>query len=199
MFPTYICTKQVGMKIFLNALLELAPFLIIAFVLIYLFHETLRFIKSRDERTHLMHGQQANGENRKSKSNETVIQLELQAAERFALYLERIAPDKLVMRLHQNGMSARILQTEMLKAIREEFDHNLSQQIYVSEGAWKLIKNAKDEMVKFISAVGDSMEAKATGIDLSREMFQKASRVDRLPGDIALEYLRKETRKLFVA
>lgn len=187
------------MKIFLNALLELAPFLIIAFVLIYLFHETLRFIKSRDERTHLMHGQQANGENRKSKSNETVIQLELQAAERFALYLERIAPDKLVMRLHQNGMSARILQTEMLKAIREEFDHNLSQQIYVSEGAWKLIKNAKDEMVKFISAVGDSMEAKATGIDLSREMFQKASRVDRLPGDIALEYLRKETRKLFVA
>ena len=183
------------MDALLNALLKLAPVLIIAFVLIYLFHETLRFIKTRDERRILMDRNRSQDTVTQKKQSETVIQLELQAAERFALYLERIAPDKIVMRLHQNGMSARMLQTEMLRAIREEFDHNLSQQIYISEGAWKLIKNAKDEMVTFISAVGDSMKADSTGIDLSRKLFEKASRVEKLPHEVALEYLRKETRR----
>lgn len=184
------------MHTFLIVLLDLAPFLIIAFVLIYLFHETLRFIKSRDEKMHVM---QANSD-RKAESaavhqSESIVQLELQAAERFALFLERIAPDKLVMRLHQNGMSAKILQVEMLRTIREEFDHNLSQQIYISEGAWELIKNAKEEMVKFISAIGDTMGAKSTGLDLSRKIFESASRVEKLPSEIALQYLRKETRR----
>lgn len=184
------------MHTFLMVLLDLAPYLIIAFVLIYIFQETLRFIKNRDEKLLVI---QSN-HNRKSESSpvqqrESIIQLELQAAERFALFLERISPDKLVMRLHQNGMSAKILQSEMLRSIREEFDHNLSQQIYISEGAWELIKNAKEEMVKFISAIGDTMGPKSTGLDLSRKIFESASRVEKLPSEIALQYLRKEARR----
>lgn len=182
------------MDTFISILLDLAPFLIIAFVLIYIFHETLRFIKSRDKQMELSK-RQPTREKASPQQSDAVVQLELQAAERFALYLERIAPDKLVMRLHQNGMSAQILQSEMLRAIREEFDHNLSQQIYISEGAWELIKNAKEEMVKFVSAIGESMEPKSTGIDLSRKIFESASRVEKLPGEIALQYLRKETRR----
>lgn len=184
------------MHTFLTVLLDLAPFLIIAFVLIYIFHETLRFIKSRDERMQLSRRDHSpKGENQPARQSDAIVQLELQAAERFALFLERITPDKLIMRLHQNGMSAKILQSEMLRSIREEFDHNLSQQIYISEGAWELIKNAKEEMVKFISATGDMMEPKSTGIDLSRKIFESASRVDKLPSEIALQYLRKETRR----
>ena len=184
------------MHTFLTVLLDLAPYLIISFLLIYLFHETLRFIKSRDEKMQLMHAHQnRKTENTPVQQSESIVQLELQAAERFALFLERISPDKLVMRLHQNGMSAKILQAEMLRSIREEFDHNLSQQIYISEGSWELIKNAKEEMVKFISAIGDTMGLKSTGLDLSRKIFESASRVDKLPSEIALQYLRKEARR----
>src|SRR5690554_247571 len=178
----------------LSIILALAPYLIIAFVLIYLFHESMRFIKSRDERMiklRLATSQAAVS----GGQSESVIKLELQAAERFALYLERISPDRLVMRLHQTGMSAKMLQSEMLRSIREEFDHNLSQQIYISENSWQLIRNAKEEMVKFISASGDSMSEKSSGLDLSRKIFEAASRVEKLPSEIALQYLRTETRR----
>ena len=93
-------------------------------------------------------------------------------------------------------MSAKMLQNEMLKAIREEFDHNLSQQIYISEGAWNLIKNAKDEMNKFISAAGDGLGDDVSSIEFSRRIFSAASKVERLPSEIALEYMRKETALL---
>ncbi|MFT7081530.1 MAG: hypothetical protein ACJAZC_003091 [Cryomorphaceae bacterium] len=94
-------------------------------------------------------------------------------------------------------MSAKMLQNEMLKSIREEFDHNLSQQIYISENAWNLVKGTKDEMTKFISATGEGLKPDATSIDFSRKMFQAASKVEKLPGDVALEYLRHETNGLF--
>lgn len=182
------------MNDFLSIILALAPYLIISFVLIYLFHEAMRFIKARDEK--LMHVKMAAAQSAGGGGqSDSVVALELQAAERFALYLERISPDRLVMRLHQNGMTAKMLQSEMLRSIREEFDHNLSQQIYISEGAWELIKGAKEEMVKFISAMGEAMNEKSTGLDLSRKIFESASRVDKLPGEIALNYLRKETRR----
>jgi len=182
-----------------NYLVEISPILILVFALIYLFHETLRFIKGRDKL--MLENQQhavkysSSGQTATKKPSD-LIRLQLQAAERFTLYLERISPDRLVMRLHQSGMTARMLQNEMAKAIREEFDHNLSQQIYVSEGAWELIKNAKEEIAKFVSATGESMSEKSSGIDLSRKLFEAASKVETLPNEIALQYLRKETKKL---
>lgn len=178
----------------LSIILALAPYLIIVFALIYMFHEALSFIKLRDADKATINNMSSSAAPKKVQSD-AVINLELQAAERFALYLERISPDRLVMRLHQTAMSAKMLQSEMLRSIREEFDHNLSQQIYISEASWELIKNAKEEMVKFISAAGDSMHEKSSGLDLSRKIFEAASRVEKLPSEIALQYLRKETRR----
>jgi len=183
----------------LEYLVKISPILILVFALIYIFHETLRFIKGRDK---LMLENQKYASNYTGsaqltgKKNSDLIRLQLQAAERFTLYLERISPDRLVMRLHQSGMTSKMLQNEMTKSIREEFDHNLSQQIYISEGAWELIKNAKEEITKFISATGDSMSEKSSGIDLSRKLFEAASQVETLPNEIALQYLRKETKDL---
>lgn len=177
-------------------IIEIVPHLIIAFTLIYLVHESFRFIKSRDQLM-LENQKYANKASAvKPQRDSSLAQLQLQAAERFVLYLERIAPDRLVMRLHQNGMDSKMLQTELSRAIREEFDHNLSQQLYVSEGAWELIKNAKEEMIRLISATGESMPKNSTGLDYSRKLFQTASKIERLPSQIALEYLRKETRQI---
>lgn len=185
------------MQEILQFLREIAPYLVLTFALIYLFHEGLSFLRERDkqQREYQKSADLAHELSRRATSD-LVINLELQAAERFVLYLERIAPDRLVMRLHLNGMSARMLQTEMLRAIREEFDHNLSQQVYISEASWELIKNAKDEMIKFISAIGSGMTDRQSGIDLSQRIFEAASRVENLPSDIALKFLRKETRRL---
>lgn len=183
------------MDTLINILIEAIPTLIIGFVLIYLFHETVRFIKARDLQQ-LNTKRPATPVAGTPAQSDAVLKLELQAAERFALYLERIAPARLVMRLHRAGMDAKMLQSEILRSIREEFDHNLSQQIYISPEAWDLIKKAKDEMVKFITASGEHLKGDATALDLSRIIFDGASKVERLPSEVALQYLRTETRQL---
>lgn len=190
------------MKDLVPVLVDLLPALAVCFTLIYIFHEGLRFIKDRDAQQPKAPAAPVAAEPAVGKpaarptTPESYINLKLQAAERFALYLERIAPDRLVMRLHQNGMSAKMLQTDMLRSIREEFDHNLSQQIYVSETAWELIRNAKEEMMGFIQATGDGLKSTATGMDLSRKLFETASKVENMPNELALKFLRAEVRKL---
>ncbi|MGB6037665.1 MAG: hypothetical protein WBG42_15425, partial [Cryomorphaceae bacterium] len=186
----------------ITVLIEAIPTLIFAGLILYIFHEYMRFVNERDKRLAILNSK-TKGKSQEAavtvsgSSGDFAVKLRLQAAERFVLYLERIEPGRLVMRSHQNGMSAKMLQNEMLKSIREEFDHNLSQQIYVSANAWSLIKGAKDEMTKFITATGEGMKPDATSIDFSRKIFQAASKVDKLPGDVALEYLRHETNELF--
>jgi hypothetical protein len=188
------------METLITVLIDAIPTLIFAGLILYIFHEYMRFVNERDKRLAILNSKvkvPTATVSAPGSSNDFAVKLRLQAAERFVLYLERIEPGRLVMRSHQNGMSAKMLQNELLKSIREEFDHNLSQQIYVSENAWNLIKGAKDEMTKFITATGEGMSPDATSIDLSRKIFQAASKVDKLPGDVALEYLRHETNELF--
>lgn len=182
----------------IDILIGSIPTLIIGFVLIYLFHEATRFIKTQVlPRMNKGGGPVVTTAGVVAPQSDAILKLELQAAERFSLYLERISPDRLVMRVHRNGVDAKMFQSELLRSIREEFDHNLSQQIYISEESWELIKKAKDEMVKFITACGEKVGKDASAIELSQVIFQGASKVERLPSEIALQYLRVETRQLF--
>jgi len=185
------------MDLIIDTLIDLLPVLILSGLVLYLFHETTRFVNERDKRKAFTQSQPRESSSPVGNgANAFSAKLKLQAAERFVLYLERIEPGRLVMRTHQNGMSAKMLQNEMLKAIREEFDHNLSQQIYISEGAWNLVKNAKEEMTKFINACGEGMAKDANSLEYSKTLFQAASKVEKLPSEVALEYLRKEVRGL---
>src|SRR5687767_8976984 len=68
----------------------------------------------------------------RAESQKTTLPLRLQAYERVVLYLERIAPNSIIMRTYKTGMSARLLQADLVKAIREEYEHNMAQQIYLS-------------------------------------------------------------------
>lgn len=182
------------MNTVIEVIIDLLPVLIVIGAAIYIFHETLRFIESRDKRRKEAQTHSESVPPPVAAKSEFVVKLRLQAAERYALYLERINPGRLVMRLHRSGMSATMLQNEMLRTIREEFDHNLSQQIYISEGAWELIKNAQLEIIKFINATGHGLGKDASGLDFSDKLLKAAGRIEKLPSDIALTYLRNESR-----
>lgn len=183
------------MNTVIQVIIDLLPVLIVIGAAIYVFHETLRFIESRDKRQSVAQLPPESTPVSEVEKSEFVIKLRVQAAERFALYLERINPGRLVMRLHRSGMSATMLQNEMLRTIREEFDHNLSQQIYISEGSWELIKNAQLEMIKFVNATGHGLARDASGLDFSDKLLKAAAQIEKLPSDIALSYLRNESRK----
>ena len=124
-----------------------------------------------------------------------VTPIRLQAYERMALFLERIAPGSLVLRCWQPGMDLHLLQSVMTKNIRDEWEHNLSQQVYLGTELWARIREAKDEMINLVNSAAVSLTEETDPTRLAASIF--ASAAQNSPCDKALEALHKEINELF--
>lgn len=123
------------------------------------------------------------------------LPLRLQAYERLALFLERIQPESLIMRMNQLDMTAFQLQTSMIQGVRMEFDHNLSQQVYISDEAWEIIKGAKEDVIKMINTAAAKLNSEAMSYDLGSVLLEDSLRADRSAIQKALSYLKDEVRQ----
>lgn len=121
----------------------------------------------------------------------------MEAYQRAILYLERIHPTSLVLRLNQAGASAKAMEALLLKAIRDEYDHNVAQQLFISNGSWTLLKSAKDETVRLVGLVGDQLNENATGHEFSSALINTTAEIKSLPSEIAIEALKSEFQKIF--
>ena len=131
-------------------------------------------------------------------NNQALINpIRLQAYERIILLLERISPGSLIMRIAQPNMTAFQFQTALIQTIRDEFEHNLSQQIYISSNAWELTRNAKEEMIKLVNIAASRLNDNATATDLGSIIFELSMQKDKLPLNQAIEFTKKEVRQLF--
>ncbi len=108
----------------------------------------------------------------KISTNPGTHQLQLQAYERLTLLVDRIALPNLISRLSQPGLSAREMQMVITQNIRQEFEYNITQQIYVSAEAWTAIKNLKDQNMLIVNQLASTMPANATGMDLNKQVLQ---------------------------
>jgi len=128
------------------------------------------------------------------KSNQTLITpLKIQAYERIIIFLERIHPNTLVVRTNKNGYSAHQLHMELIKAIKSEYEHNLSQQIYLSSAAWEMVKNAKEEVMKLINISATKVAHDRSSNDLAMMILNISSNLDKkLPSEMAIEFVKKE-------
>ena len=133
--------------------------------------------------------------NERSETLKVVTPIRLQAYERMALFLERISPNSLVLRCYQPGMDLRLLQGVMTKNIRDEWEHNLSQQVYLSADLWTRIREAKDEMINLVNAAAVSLPDTDDPTRLAASIF--ASAADHSPVDGALDTMHKELQELF--
>ncbi len=124
-----------------------------------------------------------------------VTPIRLQAYERMALFLERISPDSLVLRCWKPGMDLRLLQGVMTKNIRDEWEHNLSQQVYLSPELWARIREAKDEMVNLVNSAAVTLADTTDPTRLAAGIF--ASVAQHSPTSVALEAMHKEINELF--
>jgi hypothetical protein len=98
-------------------------------------------------------------------------QLQLQAYERLILLTDRIALPNLIQRANQQGLSAREMQSLLTMSIRQEFEHNITQQIYVSPEAWDAVRNYKEQNLLIVNQVGSFLPEEATGSDLNRQLL----------------------------
>ena len=123
--------------------------------------------------------------------------IRLQAYERLVLFLERISPNSLLIRVYSTNFSASQFQMALIKTVREEFEHNLSQQVYVSSQAWELVKNAKEEILKLVNTSMGELNDNASSSDLSKKIFEKSILTSKFPVTVATEHLKTEIRQLF--
>lgn len=130
-------------------------------------------------------------------NQKTITPIRLQAYERITLFLERVSLESLIMRSSKQGMTSKQIQTSMLNTIRAEFEHNLSQQVYMTSAAWELIKNAKSNTIKIINSSADHVKPGAPAIEFSRYILEKVIEMDKEPTKVALEYLKKEVSTFF--
>jgi hypothetical protein len=114
------------------------------------------------------------------------------------VFLERINFAPVISRVRTPDMLCSELQYAIVKNIREEFEHNLSQQIYVSSSAWNLIVSAKEEMMKTVNLIGSQLPSEASAGQLINALFMGIQNANSsLPTEHALEFLKAECRELF--
>lgn len=133
----------------------------------------------------------------RGRSIETVLPLRLQAYERMCLFLERISPQNMLVRLNVGLIPSKEFHQMLLNEIRNEYNHNVSQQVFMTEGVWENIKNAKEDLVLTINDAASEMSAESSSLDLSKKIFERYINKPIDPVAHALTELKREIQITF--
>ena len=126
-----------------------------------------------------------------------ITPVRLQAYERLALLLERISPQSLLMRISPHDKNTFDYLQELLSQIRQEFEHNLSQQIYVSPLLWEAIVSARENLIGMINQSAEEVGFESQALMLSQKIIDHFISDNKQPGIMAMNELKKEIGKLF--
>jgi len=128
----------------------------------------------------------------KADNNKAMASLRIPALERLAVMLERITPERMILRLYKGSETAGMLEADMVTALREEFDHNISLQIYVSEACWEAVVTARKETAELIRVAASRVEPADDAALLCREIMALEAAVGNTAIKSALVHLRQE-------
>jgi len=107
----------------------------------------------------------------KTINNPETLKLRLQAYERLALLAERISLQNLLTRVSNAGLSSRQMQLSLIDAIRQEYEYNLSQQVYVSPEVWRAVNNLKEQNIYVVNQLASNMPYQASAMDLNKQII----------------------------
>jgi hypothetical protein len=127
-----------------------------------------------------------------------VTPLRLQAYERMALFLERITPANLLLRLSGEALVTLDLQQRLLREIREEYNHNVSQQIYMSQAVWEEVQSAMNEVIMLINEAAGQVSPESPALDLSKKIFDNLIQKDVQPTAAGLKAVKDEVQAVFL-
>lgn len=162
-----------------NALLSILPAVLVGVLAYYFFYT---YFKNEDKkRFYAQH----------LKSKKESLPIRLQAYERMALFLERIVPHRLLVRISPQSSNSEDYLQLLISHIEQEFEHNLAQQIYLSDAAWNLIKTAKNTTINQIRTALNSQSIQNQ--DLREKILSELSKTE--PSSyVALRFLKEEVK-----
>jgi hypothetical protein len=171
------------------ALYELLKYTIPSLVVLATAYYLLKmFLEKETEKTHMQ---------MRLDVQKISLPIRMQAYERLVLLLERIEPAGLLVRTNLPGMNASQLQSALIQSVRSEFEHNLSQQLYVSTKAWEMVRNAREETIKRINTSAMKLTPEATSTDLASLILINDIDAEQSAVKGALDLLKSEARNNF--
>jgi hypothetical protein len=135
------------------------------------------------------------GQEAEKKSGITVIRL--RAYERLMLVLERTNPETMVMHVIRPGMSCIEFQTGLLDFIRKEYEHNYSQQIYVSDELWKLLTFTRANLVKLVNTAASHFRPDEPAAAMAETIIKMYVETEHNPTQQTIQILKSEIREQF--
>ena len=132
------------------------------------------------------------------KNNEPeTLKLRLQAYERITLLTERIALQNLLSRHTNAGLSCRQMQMTLIDSIKQEYEYNMSQQIYVSTEVWRAVNNLKEQNIYIINQLAATLPVQASGMDLNKHIIDYLiNNSNASLHNIVLEAINYEAKKI---
>lgn len=125
------------------------------------------------------------------------LPVRLQAYERMTLLVERISPEALLMRTAPGEMTSVQYKQVLLGEVAAEWNHNLSQQIYLSQELWGVVRKTRGQVVELITACADHVHPDAPASELTRTILAALLELESHPTQQALLMLRAEAFQLF--
>lgn len=171
------------------ALLEILKYTLPALVvLLATFLIVNRFLISQTQRKQLSLFQE---------SQDITLRLRLQAYERLIIFVERISPRQLIPRIYDSSMTVLDLRTAITFGILGEYEHNLSQQIYVSKNVWETIKSVKEQEISMANQIAQKLDPAASAKELHAKIMDYVLAAEsQTPTDVALAIINEEVKKV---
>ncbi|MFN3939873.1 MAG: hypothetical protein ACK4IY_04760 [Chitinophagales bacterium] len=174
----------------MDTLLQILIYLIPGLIIFLTTYVVLRAFLDREHKLRLIEFRQAN--------IREALPIRLQAYERLTLFMERIALNNLLPRIRKSGMTVSEFRTALISNIRMEYEHNLSQQVYVSAEAWASVKMAKEEVIGMINQHALDLRPEADSVELSKKMISfLADSNEMTPTSKAIAQLKKDVMLLY--
>ncbi len=130
-------------------------------------------------------------EMRKKNSDQT-LPLKMQAYERLAVFCDRISIPNLIARLRTNNMTTSELRNTMMIVVKQEFDHNVAQQIYISDKLWEIISLAKDQTLSLISESFNDISEGSNASVFADKILDLSGRLKLVPSEHAKAAIHQE-------
>ena len=133
----------------------------------------------------------------KSDNNKIILPIRLQAYERICLLLERITLNNLIIRVNDPLYNSGQLQQILLSDVRNEYNHNLSQQLYMSNEAWNMVKKGVEDTILTINSAAEQTPNETKGIELAKKIFENHLSKNSDSVAMALFFVKNEIRSIF--
>lgn len=176
------------MATLINVLLEIVKITVPALIVYFTVHTLLKTYLEKQYEMKVLEHRQGN--------KNTTVPMRMQAYERLSLFCERISIPSLLLRLKEGTSTVTELRLKLLLAMQQEFEYNITQQVYVSDKLWQIIKLAREENMTIVNTIAEKMDAKAPADDLASALVAFTGSQQTQAIDQALLAIKKEATLL---